>query len=102
MRQEGLPSHSLWDCLMGKSHTLYVHEDNQAMLAVMRSGRKPTMRYLHRTHRVSVQWLHERFTLFPQNVDIFYEDSCDTCADIYTKTFDDINKWSHACDLINI
>eukprot|EP00969_Alexandrium_andersonii_P283211 12520594-Alexandrium_andersonii.AAC.1 len=52
------------------------------------------MRYLHRTHRVSAQWLHERFALFPQNVDIFYEDSCDMCADI--------TKWSHACDLINI
>eukprot|EP00969_Alexandrium_andersonii_P255119 11277818-Alexandrium_andersonii.AAC.1 len=73
MRQEGLPSHSLWDCPMGESHTRYVHEDNRAMLAVMRSGRNPTMRYLHRTHRVSVQWLHEH---------------------IYTKTFDAVNKLS--------
>eukprot|EP00969_Alexandrium_andersonii_P242656 10718374-Alexandrium_andersonii.AAC.1 len=45
MRQEGLPSHSLWGCPMGKKHALYVHEDNQAMLAVTRSGRNPTVRY---------------------------------------------------------
>eukprot|EP00969_Alexandrium_andersonii_P204958 9057225-Alexandrium_andersonii.AAC.1 len=60
MRQEGLPSRSLWGCLLGKDHILQVHEDSQAMLAVLRAGRSPTMRYLHRTHRVSVQWLHEQ------------------------------------------
>jgi hypothetical protein len=34
-------------------------EDNQAMMACARSGRNPTMRYLGRTHRVSVAWLKE-------------------------------------------
>eukprot|EP00969_Alexandrium_andersonii_P213207 9415135-Alexandrium_andersonii.AAC.1 len=24
------------------------------------------------------------------------------CADIYTKTYDDLTKWVHACDLINV
>eukprot|EP00969_Alexandrium_andersonii_P041489 1818688-Alexandrium_andersonii.AAC.1 len=65
------------------------------MLAVMRSGRNPTMRYLHRAHRVSVQWLRERFTLLPESVEIFYEDSCDMRADMYTNSFADATKWSH-------
>eukprot|EP00969_Alexandrium_andersonii_P281100 12428397-Alexandrium_andersonii.AAC.1 len=55
------------------------------MLAVSRSGRNPTMRHLRRAHRVSAQRSHERFILFPQNVEIFYEDSCDMCADTNIK-----------------
>eukprot|EP00969_Alexandrium_andersonii_P291594 12888180-Alexandrium_andersonii.AAC.1 len=102
MRHEGLPSRSLWDCLLGKDHKLYVHEDHQAMLQILRAGRNPTMRYLHRTHRVSVQWLHEQLGPSIASVDIRYEDTADMCADIYTKTFDDLTKWVHACDLINI
>eukprot|EP00969_Alexandrium_andersonii_P173066 7649877-Alexandrium_andersonii.AAC.1 len=31
-----------------------------------------------------------------------YEDTSGVCAGIYTKTFDDVAKWTHACDLINI
>eukprot|EP00969_Alexandrium_andersonii_P000494 21172-Alexandrium_andersonii.AAC.1 len=57
MRQEGLPSRSLWGCLLGADHILQAHEGNQAMLAVLRAGRNPTMRYLRRTRRVSVQRL---------------------------------------------
>ena len=75
MRTTGLPAHSLWEALMPQGHRLYVHEDNQAMLACVRSGRNPTMRYLHRTHRVSVQWLHERFTAADSLADLTYEES---------------------------
>ena len=59
------------------------HEDNQAMIHVINTGRNHTMRYLLRTHRVSVSWLHERF----KGVDIvlMYEDSANMAADIYTK-----------------
>ena len=63
LRQCGLPAMLLWDSirrpsdaqLAGHSHVgapqkhlhapLYVHEDNQAMLACVRTGRNPTMRY---------------------------------------------------------
>ena len=102
MRTTGLPAHSLWEALMPDGHRLTVHEDNQAMIACVRSGRNPTMRYLHRTHRVSVQWLHERFTSDDSLADLIYEDSIDMCADIYTKAFNEELKWVHACDLINI
>eukprot|EP00969_Alexandrium_andersonii_P157675 6968357-Alexandrium_andersonii.AAC.1 len=73
---------------MPAGHCLRVHEDNQAMMAIIRPGRNPTMRHLHRTHRVSVQWLRERFS-DPQGapVEIKYEDSADTKADIYIKAF---------------
>ena len=36
------------------------HEDNTAMIQVIRTGRSPTMKHLHRVHRVCVATLHER------------------------------------------
>ena len=101
MRTIGLPARGLWEKLLPHWHRLIVHEDNQAMLQVVKTGRNPTMRYLHRTHRVDVQWLHERFK-DTEEVDLSYELSARMCADIYTKAFTDPAKWEHACDLINI
>ena len=71
------------------------------MIQVIRSGKNPTMRYLHRTHRISVGWLHERFQQ-SQDLDMVYEASQRMCADIYTKTFDNKDKWKHACWLIGL
>jgi hypothetical protein len=70
---------------------LYVHEDNQAMIQVIKSGKNPTMRYLGRTHRVSIQWLHERFA--EKDLVLIYEVSAKMAADIYTKAFSDPLKW---------
>ena len=70
------------------------------MIRVTETGRNPTMRYLSRTHRVSVAWLHETFS--HQEIDLVYEVSANMCADICTKAFTDANKWMAACDLINI
>ena len=71
------------------------------MLRVIETGKNPTMRYLHRTHRVSVAWLHERFK-GKVDLDIVYEKSDNMCADIYTKAFTDKVKWQQVCRLINI
>ena len=38
-----------------------VFRDNQSMLAILKTGRNPTMRHLSRTHRVSIAWLHEQY-----------------------------------------
>ena len=77
-----------------------VHEDNQAIIQCVKTGKNPTMRYLHRTHRVSVGWLHERFQ--GEQLDLVYEVTTRMCADIYTKTFDNADKWKHACWLIGL
>ena len=61
LRHHGLPTMTLWETLLERSVQLAVHEDNQAMIRIMETGRNPTMRYLHRTHRISVSWLHEVF-----------------------------------------
>eukprot|EP00974_Lingulodinium_polyedra_P125518 11194834-Lingulodinium_polyedra.AAC.1 len=57
LRVCGLPSHSLWVMLLSPNYTLIMDEDNQAMMRCIETGRGPTMRYIHRTHRVSVAWL---------------------------------------------
>ena len=58
------------------------------------------MRYLHRTHRVSVSRLHEAY--MRKDFDLVYELTSRMCADIYTKAFVHSGKWESACELINI
>ena len=70
------------------------------MIAVCMSGRNPTMRYLGRTHRVRISWLHEVCT--SKNVNLVYTKSEHMAADIYAKAFTEITKWRHVCMLINI
>ena len=70
------------------------------MIRAVETGRNPTMRYLARTHRVSVAWLHETFS--HQNIGLMYEVSSRMCADISTKAFTEVTKWQAVCDLINI
>ena len=68
--------------------------DNQAMIAIIRSGRNPTMRHLPRVHRISIAWLHERLgnPETKDNVDLIDTDTEHMAADIYTKAFTDPQK----------
>eukprot|EP00972_Heterocapsa_arctica_P045115 6661509-Heterocapsa_arctica.AAC.1 len=58
------------------------------------------MRYLQRTHGVSVACLHETFK--KDCLDLNCELSSRMCADIYTKAFTDAVLWVQVCGLINI
>ena len=62
------------------------------------------MKHLHRVHRVSVAWLHERLGPAPgrDTVTLEHTNSEDTRADVYTKHFADQDKRAHACQLINV
>ena len=61
LRLCGLLALDLWHKLLSHKPGLVFHDDNQAMIRVVETGRNPTMRYISRTHGVSVAWLHERF-----------------------------------------
>ena len=98
LRQNGLPSLVLWERLLPHCPGLYVHEDNQAMIRVVESGRNPTMRYIGRTHGISVAWLHEQFQ--KEELSLAYEWSARMCADIFTKGFTEADKWKLVCSLI--
>ena len=79
---------------------LQLHEDNTALIACIRSGRNPTMRYIGRTHRVSVAWLKE--VCDTDKIALDYTASGDMAADIFTKGFAECDKWQHACQLVRI
>ena len=69
------------------------------MIRVCRSGRNPTMRHLLRTHAVSVASLHEVFKR--PDISLEYVQS-ERQADIYTKAFDNGDKWRAVCTLIGV
>ena len=58
------------------------------------------MRHLQRTHDVSVKWLSETFRILKPRLKLVNCDTVDQSADIFTKAFDNKEKWNHACDLI--
>ena len=58
------------------------------------------MRHLGRTHRVSVDWLHEQFS--SDNIVLLYENTDRQAGDIFTKGFTNPDKWRHAALLVNI
>jgi hypothetical protein len=98
------PSMDLWDVILPKGYRGVFHEDNQAMIRVVQTGRNPTMRHLDRVHRVSIATLHERLgdPETKDNIDMIYTKSIDMSADIYTKAFTDAEAWAHALLNINI
>eukprot|EP00974_Lingulodinium_polyedra_P050671 4872945-Lingulodinium_polyedra.AAC.1 len=62
------------------------------MIRAIKTGRDPTMRYLHRAHRISIAVFYEILTgheNLTKKVDIEYTPSCDVAADIFTKGFTD-------------
>ena len=96
----GIPCLDRWEILLARKCPLVVHEDNQSMLRVIETGRNPTMRYLGRTHRVSVRRLHEAFKR--DNIRCVYAQTDRMAGDIYTKAFADSDKWIHAQELIHV
>ena len=70
------------------------------MMRVVETGRNPTMRYIGRTHGVSIAWLHERFK--EQHHLMTYCESSKQAGDIYTKPFIDAAKWESVYNLIGV
>ena len=62
---------------------LLCDEGNQAMIRAVPTGKNQTMRYLARTHRVSVAWLHAVCKM--KEIQLVYEDTSRMCADIFYK-----------------
>ena len=100
LRTKGLPFLDIAQRVLQRNVRILILEDNTAMLRVCQTGKNPTMRHLGCTHGMSVAWMHENTT----NEHCVLQ-RCDTtkqCADIYTKGFNEPDKWRHACNLINV
>ena len=61
--------------------SLYVFEDNEAVIKTTTKGRSPTMRHVSRTHRVALDWLFDRINL-DSKIQIKYIDTKNQFADI--------------------
>ena len=46
--------------------SLYVFEENEAVIKMIFKRRSPTMRHVCRTHRVALDWLFDRINLDPK------------------------------------
>ena len=63
--------------------SLYVFEDNEAVIKMNMEGRSPTMKHVSRTHRVALDLLFDRINLDPK-IQIKYIDTKNQLADILT------------------
>ena len=88
---------------------LILHEDNQAAIQVIKTGRNPTMRHLQRTHGISVRWLHDLF--YPKDdmgnteqlvYQLEYIESKLQRADIFTKVLDNRAFHKHRGTIFNV
>ena len=58
----GLPALDVLDPVCGREVNLILHEDNQAAIQVIKTGRNPTMRSLQRSHGIRIRFLHDLFS----------------------------------------
>ena len=102
--RELIPALDMCDKILPAGYDAIFHEDNQAMIRVIETGRNPTMRYLHRTHRISIATLHEIITgqVADTAINCEYTTSAEMAADIFTKGFTDKTKWNHATRSVGI
>ena len=102
--RELIPALDMCDKILPVGYDAIFHEDNQAMIRVITTGRNPTMRYLHRTHRISIATLHEIVTGQASGTPVVceYTSSAEMAADIFTKGFTDQGKWGHATKSVGI
>ena len=80
---------------------LYVFEDNEAVIKMMKKGRSPTMRHVSRTHRVALDWLFDRINLDPK-IKSNTSTPKNQLADIPTKGNFTRDEWTHLLCLFNI
>ena len=84
-RTLGIPAMDLWDVVLDNTVPVDFLEDNESTIAVINSGRNPTMRHLQRTHDVSVKWLSDTFRFLKPRLSLINCDTVDQSADIFTK-----------------
>ena len=76
--------------------SLYVFEDNEAVIKMIIKGRSPTMRNVSRTHRVALDWLFDRINL-DSKIQIKYIDTKIQLADMLRKGNFTRDEWNHFC-----
>ena len=81
--------------------TLYVFEDNEAVIKMIIKDRSPTMRHVPRTHRVALDWLFERINQDPK-IQIRKIETKHQQADILTERNFTRDEWNSLVNLFNV
>ena len=80
-----IPLQHLWSCLLGRPLVARVHEDNQAAIAVAKSGFSIALRHLAKHQRLNLGFLHDCFSQPERCMVLEHIDSENQKADILTK-----------------
>jgi hypothetical protein len=83
VRQQGIPVQLLMRYLLGHPIDLIVKEDNSATIAAITKGYSPALRYIRRTHRIDIGFLHEVFK--EENAALKKAATADHRGDMFTK-----------------
>ena len=100
LRTEGIPATELWNTVLKRQVQLRLQEDNDACRTIIVSGKNPNIRYMNRTHKINIAWIHEC-----HESGVFMLDRCPSDemeADIMTKPITKPDYWVKARSNINI
>ena len=116
LRLTGLPALTLWEVILGhvtvktdgsrvptpgrKRIVLDTYQDNTAISTIAHAGKAPTLKHVHRTHGVAIEWVHEVVT--GPEVALYDCHTNAQAADIFTKFFVNVAKWVHNLTLIGV
>ncbi len=103
-RTMSMPALEVFEILFPRGYKNVFHEDNQACIQCVKSGKNPSMRYIGRTHGISIVQLHENLGSKHENnpFDLEDTDTSRMAADIHTKGFTNAVRWQHAIQVINV
>ena len=89
----------LWSLILGRPVHLYIMEDNQATILVIRKGYSQKLRHIQRTHKINLGSIKEEID--KDDVTLGYIFTEFQSADIFTKELEPM-KWQNAMDLLGI
>ena len=98
LRSHGIGSLDVWDILLARKAILRFEEDNEAAVKIIVKCKSAVLGHMKRTHGVNLSALHDW-----RMSDCCILKCCVTdyqSADIFTKAFENREKFGHACALI--
>lgn len=99
-----LPALDLHDRIFPKGYLKVMQKGNQAMTQIVHTGTNKTMRWLSRNHGLAIRYLYDRLGNEETKGDtqLMYTRSQWMVADVYTKPFNNGEKWRQASELVNV
>ena len=99
LKSEAIPVLTLWEMLLGKPKIIKIREDNTAAAKIMQSGYSPQLRYLSRTQRVDISWIHG--IIESKLAEVVITPTKEQVADVFTKPLE-VCKWEDAVRMLNM